>query len=197
MGELKIRPMDIKKVIKCCRHNDRKGQEFLYNAYYSRYFTLCKRYLKSSCLAEEAVNEGFLKVFSNIHSIRDEKLFEGWMKRIFINTCLSELRKKKDPILDKEEEKVMFLFVDRNADSGLSNLELEELLSLVVELPDKMREVFNLYTIDGYKHMEIAEMLGISTNTSKAHLHQAKLKLKEKLENLQRFEDGSKKHQYG
>ena len=176
-----INKSEIETIVQQCIAEDRKAQKRVYESYYERYFALCKRYLGRHDIAADVLNKTFYQIFTNIKSLKNPYLFEGWMKQICINTCLNEIKKNK---------KNMIINIDDSAPSalpqidneGLENLEMEDLLAMVMELPWRMRSVFNLYVIDGYKHNEICEQLNISIGTSKFHLHQARIKLQEIIE---------------
>ncbi|WP_298774439.1 sigma-70 family RNA polymerase sigma factor, partial [uncultured Empedobacter sp.] len=149
----------------------------LYEKYDALFFAVCKRYFTDIQQAEDALVKGFLKIFQNLKSYSFEGSFEGWMRRIMINECLMELRKNK----------IFHLNVDDYSSSISSNqeasqqIEEDDVMKLLDYLPDGCRLVFTLYVIEGYKHKEIAENLGITEGTSKSQLNLAKTKLKEML----------------
>ncbi|WP_413533447.1 RNA polymerase sigma factor [Empedobacter brevis] len=169
--------MDEKQLIKACINNDSKAQRMLYEKYDARFFTVCKRYFTDIQQAEDALVKGFLKIFQNLENYSFEGSFEGWMRRIMINECLMELRKNK----------IFHLNVDDYSSSISSNqeasqqIEEDDLMKLLDYLPEGCRLVFTLFVIEGYKHKEIAESLGITEGTSKSQLNLAKSKLKEML----------------
>lgn len=169
--------MDEKQLIKACINNDSKAQRLLYEKYDALFFAVCKRYFTDIQQAEDALVKGFLKIFQNLKSYSFEGSFEGWMRRIMINECLMELRKNK----------IFHLNVDDYSSSISSNheasqqIEEDDVMKLLDYLPDGCRLVFTLYVIEGYKHKEIAENLGITEGTSKSQLNLAKTKLKEML----------------
>lgn len=169
--------MDEKQLIKACINNDSKAQRLLYEKYDALFFAVCKRYFTDIQQAEDALVKGFLKIFQNLKSYSFEGSFEGWMRRIMINECLMELRKNK----------IFHLNVDDYSSSISSNqeasqqIEEDDVMKLLDYLPDGCRLVFTLYVIEGYKHKEIAESLGITEGTSKSQLNLAKTKLKEML----------------
>lgn len=166
--------MDEKQLIKACVNNDSKAQRLLYEKYDARFFAVCKRYFTDIQQAEDALVKGFLKIFQNLENYSFEGSFEGWMQRIMINECLMELRKNK----------IFHLNVDDYSSSISSNqeasqqIEEEDVMKLLDYLPEGCRLVFTLYVIEGYKHKEIAESLGITEGTSKSQLNLAKTKLK-------------------
>lgn len=169
--------MDEKQLIKACIKNDSKAQRLLYEKYDARFFAVCKRYFTDIQQAEDALVKGFLKIFQNLENYSFEGSFEGWMRRIMINECLMELRKNK----------IFHLNVDDYSSSISSNqeasqqIEEDDVMKLLDYLPEGCRLVFTLYVIEGYKHKEIAESLGITEGTSKSQLNLAKTKLKEML----------------
>ena len=169
--------MDEKQLIKACIKNDSKAQRLLYEKYDARFFAVCKRYFTDIQQAEDALVKGFLKIFQNLENYSFEGGFEGWMRRIMINECLMELRKNK----------IFHLNVDDYSSSISSNqeasqqIEEDDVMKLLDYLPEGCRLVFTLYVIEGYKHKEIAESLGITEGTSKSQLNLAKTKLKDML----------------
>ena len=169
--------MDEKQLIKACINNDSKAQRLLYEKYDARFFAVCKRYFTDIQQAEDALVKGFLKIFQNLENYSFEGGFEGWMRRIMINECLMELRKNK----------IFHLNVDDYSSSISSNqeasqqIEEDDVMKLLDYLPEGCRLVFTLYVIEGYKHKEIAESLGITEGTSKSQLNLAKTKLKDML----------------
>ena len=170
--------MTLENLISGCKENDRKAQNALYQRYAKPMFGLCKRYIKDKGEAEEVMINGFYKVFMKIDQFSAQGSFEGWMKRIIINEALMYLRRYN-----------MNLSVELNENSGKekvlsadANIREEDILKLLDSLPIGYRTVFNLYAIEGYKHQEISEKLGISINTSKSQLLKARKKLKELLE---------------
>lgn len=167
-------------LIKRCKKQDPKAQKELYELYSARYFGVCKRYFFNIQEAEDALVRGFLKVFQHIENYQSAGSFEGWMHRIFVNECLMEIRKNKNIQIALEDAKEVKSLQTLPAE----NLEEEDLMKLLYQLPEGCRLVFNLYVIEGYKHKEIAEMLKISEGTSKSQLNLAKSKLKEMLNHL-------------
>lgn len=165
--------MENNTLIQQCRQGDRKAQKQLYELYSSTMFSICKRYLKVDTQAEDALMEGFYKILSKIDQYTFKGSFEGWMKRIIVNECLMIIRKNKNIHLKVENYQIEIKDVVTVED----RLAYEDILSLFKYLPTGYRTVFNLYAIEGYKHREIADMLGISINTSKSQYLLAKKKL--------------------
>jgi len=139
---------------------------------------VCLKYSKSYAEAQDNLQEGFLLIFDKIEQYSHKGSFDGWAKRLMINYVLQQYR--KTVFLELVNDVVD----DANIEIEDDNLSLELLLKLVQELPDRYRLVFNLYVLDDYSHKEIAEMLGISTGTSKSNLARAKMILKDKIDGL-------------
>lgn len=167
---------NIDEIIKGCIAGDRRSQEELYGVFSPRMYAICLQYASDSAEAGDFLQEGFITVFAKIKSYRWEGSFEGWVRKIMINTALQIIRKKKPMFVINDE-------ITDNADYEVPDVQLElekeDLLSLVQSLPANQRIVFNLFVIEGYNHHEIADMTGISENTSKSHLHRARITLKE------------------
>jgi len=165
--------------IKYCIEGDRQAQSALYAMYSPKMFVVCMRYSKTREEAEEALQEGFLKVFQFLHQFREEGSLEGWIRKIMVNCALQRLRGKSrlTPVVNIETYNEHFV-MDDHAESKISS---KELLQMVMSLPPAYKLVFNLYVFDGYKHREIAEMLGISEGTSKSNLSDARALLQKQL----------------
>ncbi|OYU81034.1 MAG: RNA polymerase subunit sigma-70 [Flavobacterium sp. BFFFF1] len=166
--------MSESELIKGCVKQDPKIQNLVYKQYASRVFGTCKRYMRDRERAEEMAMNTFLTLFKKIGQFKQEGSFEGWILRIAVNCCLMELRKKTN-FTDELKPDTIFLAVDNTVTNELAANDIEKMLSI---LPEGARIVFNLYAVEGYKHAEIAEQLGISEGTSKSQLNYAKEKLK-------------------
>jgi RNA polymerase sigma-70 factor (ECF subfamily) len=138
-------------------------------------FSVCRRYLRVREDAEEALVSGFFKVFSQIDSYSGQGSFEGWIRRIIVNEALMMLRRSQLLLFPGDEALQLEQPDSFSIDADLS---AKEIMSLLDNLPNGYRTVFNLYVIEGFKHQEIADLLGISINTSKSQLILAKDKLK-------------------
>ena len=166
------------QLIEGLRREDRRCQRRLYERYSGLFFSVCLRYLKQGDAAEDAMVEGFFKVMTKIGSYTGQGNFEGWMRRIMINECLMRLRKQKSLGMTVELEDHS---LPPEPAGVLEALAGADILQLLDRLPTGYRTVFNLYVVEGYKHREIAEELGISINTSKSQLILAKKRLRELL----------------
>ncbi len=178
--------MDLQKIIKGCKNQQSWAQKELYSLYKDVLFGLCRRYIKSLEDAEDVFVEAFYKIFNKINSFKGEGSFEGWMKRIVINESLMFLRKKKHFHLSIESDNVQVKLDPKIVDS----LQYNDVVKLLDFLPTGYRTVFNLYVIEGYKHKEIAEELGISINTSKSQLILAKRRMQELLKKKLNYKIG-------
>jgi RNA polymerase sigma-70 factor (ECF subfamily) len=164
------------ELIERCKKNDRLAQQALYDRYSPHMWGVCLRYMKNPEDAEDVLVEGFYKIFDKLDSYRGDGSFEGWIRRVLVNEALMALRKKNNFAMTVELEVNMDVAQESTIDDELSGQEILLLLDL---LPTGYRTVFNLYVLEGFKHREIAEILGISINTSKSQLILAKQRLKE------------------
>lgn len=160
-----------KQLIQDCLRQKRESQYQLYNLLSGKMFAVCLRYCNDREAAEDVLQEGFVKVFQHLEKFRGEGSFEGWVRRIFINTAVEHFRKsnrlKTDLSLDTVE---MYAEAYKVSDA----LELEDLMKFIQKLSPGYRTVFNMYVIEGYSHKEISEMLEISEGTSKSQLARAR-----------------------
>lgn len=166
------------ELIAGCQQADSKAQKALYERYASQMYGVCLRYLKNTMDAEEALLNGFMKIYQHIDRFEGKGSFEGWIRRIMVNEALGFLR-KKEPMHLAIDDSFGCISDGPNPDQALGESELMELLH---KLPAGYRAVFNLYAIEGYSHKEIADMLGISEGTSKSQLSKARAMLQRRLE---------------
>ena len=169
--------MDLKQLINDCQKNDRKAQGQLYRLYSSKLFSVCLKYSRNYTEAQDNLQDGFLIIFKKIEQYSFKGSFDGWLKRVMINHVLQQYRQETFLSLVKED-------VPDNDEIEIDDedISLEYLLKIIQELPNQYRLVFNLYVLDGYSHVEIAEMLTINLGTSKSNLAMAKMILREKIE---------------
>ncbi len=154
-------------------------QEELYNRFSPKMYAVCLRYSNNADDAQDLLQEGFIKVFRNLDKFRAEGSFEGWVRRVFVNTSIEHYRRKIN--LTSTSDKEEFLIED-NSWNALDRLGEKDIIMLVQELSPGYRTVFNLYAVEGYSHKDIANMLGISEGTSKSQLARAKGILQKKVE---------------
>ncbi|MEM1321252.1 MAG: RNA polymerase sigma factor [Bacteroidota bacterium] len=173
--DIQLRGITDDQLIKGCIEGRAAYQQLLYKVFSSKMFGVCLRYAGDFHSAEDILQEGFIKVFNKLDYYRGEGSFEGWMRRIFINTAIEYYRKSARQYRCEELK-----FPDDHSLSGnaLQNLMRDDLLKVIQQLPDGYRTVFNLYAIEGYNHKEIGKMLDISEGTSKSQLARARIYLK-------------------
>lgn len=166
----------IKKAIK----NNREAQHVLFQLHAPKMLSVCRYYIKDTQSAEEAMLNGFFKVFHNLKSFKNQGSFEGWIRRIMVRESISFLRQKKQIKFssDAEVEDVQF------SNNIQTNMEVAEIQQLIDDLPEGYKLVFVMYAIEGYKHQEIAKMLDISESTSKSQLFKARKALQHKIKEL-------------
>ena len=170
--------MSLNELIKKRKQNDAAAQSQLYTLYANKLFALCLKYSKNYAEAEDNLQDAFVTIFNKIEQYKYKGSFEGWIKRISINTTLQRYRQTAVfNIVDEEAIEDVEVEIDNN------EIVLDYLLEIIQELPDRYRLVFNLYVLDGYSHSDIADLLKISIGTSKSNLARARLILKEKIEN--------------
>ena len=172
--------MSLNKLIKRCANNDRKAQEEIYQLFGGKLFSICLKYSRNKQEAQDNFQDGFITIFNKVGQFKFNGSFEGWMKRVMINTVLVKYRKKN--VLNIVTEEIPDeVIVDIDDDE----ISLDFLLNLIQELPDRYRMVFNLYVLDGNSHKEISKMLHIAEGTSKSNLARARAILKKKIEMYQ------------
>ena len=174
-------------LIKECIEGNRGAQEELYKRFAPKMYAVCMRYANNADDAQDLLQEGFIKVYKNLSKFRAEGSFEGWVRRVFVNTSIEHFRRKNTlySITEKEENVV------EDADiSALDNLAEKDIINLIRELSPGYRTVFNMYVVEGYSHKEIGNILGISEGTSKSQLARAKAILQKKVQ--ERLEENRK-----
>jgi len=172
---------DLKDIIKKCASGNVRAQEKLYRMLAPKMFGVCLRYAKDRTEAEDNLQDGFVKVFSNIKNFRHEGSFEGWVRRIMVNVSLSKFRKQN--ILYPVEDATKFE-TPTWTEEILAKIAAEDLIGLIQQLPPRYRMVFNLFVMEGMSHQEIGEAMNISEGTSKSNLARARDILKRKVREL-------------
>jgi RNA polymerase sigma-70 factor (ECF subfamily) len=157
----------------CCQRN-RSSQNDLYRLFYPYGMSICMRYVNNEAEAISVVNDGFLKVFKNVKKYDFEKPFKPWFRKILVNTAINQLKKQKKFKMEVQMQEANNISTQEDA---LSKISYQELMALVQSLSLAYRTVFNMYVIDGFKHQEIADKLGITVSTSKSNLTRARAKL--------------------
>ena len=172
---------ELKDIIKKCASGNVRAQEKLYRMFAPKMFGVCLRYSKDRTEAEDNLQDGFVKVFSNIKKFRHEGSFEGWIRRIMVNVSLSKFRKQHvlHPVEDVGRYETQTF-----AEEILAKIAAEDLIGLIQQLPPRYRMVFNLFVMEGMSHQEIAGAMNISEGTSKSNLARARDILKRKVQEL-------------
>lgn len=174
--------MNEEELLDACVKGKPSAQKLLFERYAPIMMGVVIRYINDQERANDVLQDGFIKIFKNIKTFKKDGSFEGWMRRIMINTALDQLRKNKKNYLHVDVDDVKTnLSVDSNVES---KMQTDVLLNLVQQLPDGYRTVFNLYAIEGYTHKEIGEMLEIAENTSKSQYSRARGILRNMLKEL-------------
>ena len=179
--------MTEQEIIQGCRQKNRKAQQALYDKYSPKMFGICKRYVKNYEDAEDVMVDALFKAMTKIDMFGEKGSFEGWIRRIVVNEALMHIRKNHNFKLTVE-----LTNIDIKTEVTIENeLAAQDILHLLTKLPTGYRTVFNLYVVEGFKHREIAEQLGISINTSKSQLILAKKKLQAlvKEHKISRYDD--------
>lgn len=166
---------ELSKIIEKCRAQERESQRRLYQHFYNYGMTVCLRYAAHREEAKEILNDGFVKVFTKIDKYSPQLSFKGWLNKILVNTAIDHFRRRKNDPQIVDIVHAQHYEIDGDA---LQNLSMQEVFMMVNELPPAYRMVFNLHVVEGYKHPEIAEKLGISVGASKSNLAKARMKLK-------------------
>ncbi len=168
-----------KKLVELCLKKDSNALDMLYNQYSGKMFGVCLRYAKNRNDAQDLLHDGFIKVYTSLTEYKNEGSFEGWIRRIMINTAINFYKRNSRYFFSMNDtEELLF---DSYHDGIIEQISTLELLGYINNMPDGYRIVFNMYVIEGYQHNEIAEKLGISAATSKTQLMKARRYLMKKV----------------
>ena len=175
-----------KELIELAIASNRSAQQKLYAQFSPKMLSVCRQYIKDVQLAEDIMITAFMKVFTNLSKFEFNGSFEGWIRRIMVNESISFLRVQK---------KVKFIEDETYFEESFNNIEsqfsVDAIQSLIDNLPDGYKMVFNLYAIEGFKHQEIATMLGINEGTSKSQLSHARKMLQNQINKLKNYSNGT------
>jgi len=171
---------EIKDIIKGCLNGNRRDQELLYRRHSAKLYAVCLQYSGNDEEARDILQEGFIKVFEKLGCYKHEGSFEGWMRRIMVNTALEKYRSKTNLYRVDDIDTLAEKNIEPDAED-YSGLEINDLLTIIRQLPPKYRLVFNLYAIEGYSHKEISKMINISEGTSKSNLARARIILQRRV----------------
>ena len=174
------------KIIKLAVENNRQAQQQIYSRFSPKMLSVCRQYIKDIQLAEDVMITAFMKVFTNLNKFEHKGSFEGWIRRIMVNECISYLRVQKKVRFAEDE-----FFIEESFNEIDSQFTIDQIQFLIDALPDGYKMVFNLYAIEGYKHNEIAKMLGINEGTSKSQLSHARKMLQTQITILKKQENGT------
>lgn len=174
------------EIIALALENNRQAQQKIYSQYAPKMLSVCRQYVKDIHHAEDLMIASFMKVFTSLRNFENKGSFEGWIRRIMINECISFIRVQKKVHFLEDEYYTEDTF--NNIESGLS---VDDIQSLIDNLPDGYKMIFNLYAIEGFKHKEIADMLGINEGTSKSQLSHARRILQEQINKQKNYENGT------
>lgn len=179
-GQLNVPPLEgtndrIRQILIGCRKHDRGSQKMLYEEFYGYSMSICLRYADNRDEAAAVLNDGFMKIFTSIKQFDLTKPLKPWLRKVMVNTAINHYRQKQRELKPEEMESAQY---ESEAESIMSGISYQEIIGMLHKLPPAYRTVFNLYVIEGYKHEEIAEMLGITVGTSKSNLFKAKESLR-------------------
>lgn len=177
---------NLESLIEGCRKHDPKAQKGLYELLAPSMLAVCRRYMRDGELAKDVLQDGFVTLFDKVSTYKGEGSFEGWARKIFVNTALMQLR-RNDALKysDNIEDSQAMQMVQSNT---LAQIGADEILKLVNEMPSGFRAVFNLYVIEGYSHDEIAEMLSITEGGSRSQLSRARAWLQNKIKTKDKYD---------
>ena len=177
-----------KELIELAVENNRHAQQKLYSKFSPKMLSVCRQYIKDLHQAEDIMITAFMKVFTNLKNFEHKGNFEGWIRRIMINECISFIRVQKKVKFIEDED-----YFEERYNNIESQFSVEDIQFLIDSLPDGYKMVFNLYCIEGFKHHEIAAMLGINEGTSKSQLSHARKMLQDNISKLKNYEMSIKK----
>jgi len=176
--------IELQQLIGLCLKQDRKAESALYKYCFTKLMPVCHKYYKSKDDSVEQLNKSYLKILNNLSKYDDSKSFDAWIKTIAVNTIIDEFRvnnKRNALFIDKDYEEAALNYYSFNLNEAEAKLTADDIQVQIQKLPESSKMVFNLFTVDGYSHKEIGEMLGINEGTSKWHLNNARKILKKKL----------------
>jgi RNA polymerase sigma-70 factor, ECF subfamily len=173
-------------LIKLACDNNRKAQQQIYSKFSPKMLGVCRQYIKDIQQAEDVMITAYMKIFVNLKNFENKGSFEGWIRRIMVNECISFLRVQKKVSFVEDEN-----FFEESFNNIESKFSVDDIQHLIDQLPDGYKMVFNLYCIEGYKHQEIAKMLNINEGTSKSQLSHARKILQQQITKLKNYENGT------
>lgn len=175
-----------KELIELAVENNRHAQHQIYSRFSPKMLSVCRLYIKDLQQAEDIMITAFMKVFTNLKNFEHKGSFEGWIRRIMINECISFIRVQKKVKFIEDEN-----YYEERHNNIESQFSVEDIQFLIDNLPDGYRMVFNLYCVEGFKHQEISAMLGINEGTSKSQLSHARKMLQDNISKLKNYDNGT------
>ena len=175
-----------KELIKLAVENNRQAQQKIYSKFSGKMLSVCRQYIKDIQQAEDVMITAFMKAFVNLKNFEQKGSFEGWIRRIMVNECISFIRVKKQVKYIDDEN-----FFEESFNNIESQFSVDDIQFLIDNLPDGYKMVFNLYAIEGYKHQEIAQMLDINEGTSKSQLSHARKMLQNQITKIKNYDNGT------
>ncbi|MEN8137765.1 MAG: RNA polymerase sigma factor [Bacteroidota bacterium] len=172
--------LDEQKLIELCKRGDRRAYMHIYDKYSRAMYNVAYRFMNDSDMAQDMMQDGFIKAFSKIETYSGEVIFGGWLKRIIVNTCLDEIRKKKD-IISFDDAKFLEPVIEVENENKDNEALVEHVKSSINDLPEKYRVVINMFLIEGFDYDEISSILDIKNSTARSLVSRAKVKLKQML----------------
>lgn len=175
-----------KEMIQLAVENNRQAQQKIYTQFSPKMLSVCRQYIKDIHQAEDIMITAFMKVFVNLKNFQSQGSFEGWIRRIMVNECISFLRVHKKLMFIEDE-----VYFEESFNAIESQFSVDDIQFLIDSLPDGYKMIFNLYAIEGFKHKEIATMLEINEGTSKSQLSHARKMLQGQINKLKNYEYGT------
>lgn len=185
---MKKKSLNLHEIIARCKEGDRRAQNQIFELYFGKMSSVCRRYISDRDESQDIVQAGFIKVFANIERFSGDGSFEGWVRRIMSNTAIDYIRKQKKIFISVDATDYDWLAEQENEELAWNTTlinETERVMEEIQNLSPAYRLVFNMYVIEDYSHQEIADILGVSVGTSKSNLSKAKRNL---LKNLVKLE---------
>ncbi len=181
------RPEVLEELIEGCLRNERKYQELLHKAFYSKMLVVCMRYTRDRAEAEDLLHDGFIKMYQKLKHFNYQGSFEGWLRRLMVNNAIDYIRRKREFATDLDVEHPHLVQQMDNTDEDMDQFDInqfkaQQIIDAIQKLTPAYKMVFNLYVVEELSHKEIADRLGISIGTSKSNLSKAKVKIREMLE---------------
>jgi RNA polymerase sigma factor (sigma-70 family) len=184
MSPLKLNSLNVNQLVEACLQGDDHAFEQLFQIYAGTMMTVCRRYASNTAESEDILQEGFIRIYQNLGSFGFKGSFEGWIRRVMVNTALRYISQKRTSHEVQIEE---YPIEETHEPDALSIMTEEEILKLIDGLPDGYKIIFNLYVLEGFSHKEIASTLGIEEGTSRSQLVKARRMLQERFAELHRI----------